>query len=307
MSRFYEALKEASRAHESATNGSAGVLEPGSGIGGIHVPPAPNDAPARQATAAAAVLAENPWLISQKQESPASVSIPQDGGLAAPDKDVLSQKALISNAVDPLVLEQYRRLRTKIIQQHAIKPFRSLIVTSPNPGEGKSVTVLNLALSFAMLSSFKVLVVDGDIRRGSLGRWLGVSHHPGLSNLLDGSAKLEDALLKRDEFPIHFVVSGTSNLAPAELLQSSQLGEQLRRMASQFDLIVVDSPPVNIITDTQLLAASCDAVLLVARAFSTTRKSLEKAAQDLHPFRVIGTILNGGTRAQSYRRYKGYY
>ncbi len=78
-------------------------------------------------------------------------------------------------------------------------------------------------------------------------------------------------------------------MPPAELLHSPQLGKQLRRLSEQFDLVLVDSAPVNLITDTQLLAGSCDAVLLVARAFSTTRKSLELAIQDLSQFRIIGT------------------
>ena len=82
---------------------------------------------------------------------------------------------------------------------------------------------------------------------------------------------------------------------------------QFRRISEQFDLVLVDSAPVNLIADAQLLAGCCDAVLLVARAFSTTRKSLEQAVQDLSPFRIIGTVLNGGPRTQVYRRYKGYY
>jgi Mrp family chromosome partitioning ATPase len=78
-------------------------------------------------------------------------------------------------------------------------------------------------------------------------------------------------------------------------------------MAEHFDLILVDSPPVNVITDVQLLAGNCDAVLLVARAFSTTCKALEKAAQDLAAFRVLGTVLNAGTPAHAgYKKYGGY-
>jgi non-specific protein-tyrosine kinase len=222
----------------------------------------------------------------------------------------LDQKArLIPHAVDPGVVEHYRKLRTKIMQQHSVKPFKSLVVTSPNPGEGKSVTALNLGLSFAMVPNFRVVVVDGDLRKGSLGMWLGVDNHAGLSNLIDGSANFEDVVLKSDESPMCFVVRGTSKAPPAELLNSADLKPHFRRLGEYFDMIVVDSPPVNLITDTQLLAAGCDAVLMVARAFSTTCKAFEKAVQDLAPFRVIGTILNGGTQARSgYRAYGyGYY
>lgn len=96
-------------------------------------------------------------------------------------------------------------------------------------------------------------------------------------------------------------------MSPAELLTSPRLSEQLRHMAGYFDLILMDSAPLNLVTDAQLLAASCDAVLLVARAFHTTRKALDKATQELAGIRIIGSVLNGATRAQVYRRYNGYY
>ena len=237
----------------------------------------------------------------------AAVATVQEGFFVSHADVKLDQTArLIPHAVDSAVVEHYRRLRTKIMQQHASKPFRSLLVTSPNPGEGKSVTVLNLGLSFALLPSFRVVVVDGDLRKGSLGKWLGVERRPGLSNLIDGSAKLEDVVLKSDESSMCFVVSGTSEAAPAELLNSGALSGHFQRLGEYFDMIVVDSPPVNLITDTQLLAASCDAVLLVARAFSTPRKTFEKTVQELAPFRVIGTILNGGTKARHHGYHYGY-
>ena len=88
---------------------------------------------------------------------------------------------LIPHAVNVVIAEHYRRLRTKILQQQAEKPFRSLVVTSASPQEGKTVTVLNLGLSFAMLPSCRVLVMDGDLRKGTLGHWLGVDDsHTGL-------------------------------------------------------------------------------------------------------------------------------
>jgi capsular exopolysaccharide synthesis family protein len=221
----------------------------------------------------------------------------------------LNPKArILPHITNPIILEHYRRLRTRLLQEQTTRPFRSLLVTSPGPGEGKSVTVMNLGFSFAMLPSFQVLLVDGDLRRGSLGRWLGVKDCPGLSNLLDGSAKLDDVILKCDEFPVHFVLRGNSKSPAAELLNSRALSTQFRRMGEQYPLVLVDSPPVNLMTDTQLLASSTDAVLLIARALHTTQTALKRAVQDLRPFRVVGTVLNGSTRAHSSRRaYRRYY
>src|SRR4029079_91087 len=135
---------------------------------------------------------------------------------------------LIPHAVSAVIAEHYRRLRSKILQQQAEKPFRSLVVTSACPQEGKTVTVLNLGLSFAMLPSCRVLVVDGDLRKGTLGHWLGVDDsQPGLSNLIDGSAQLEDVVLKSNEIPMHFMVRGNSQVHD---LHHSQLDKHFREM-----------------------------------------------------------------------------
>ena len=218
-----------------------------------------------------------------------------------------SQMPVIPHAADSAVVEHYRRLRTKILQQQATKPFRTLVVTSPAPQEGKTLTVLNLGLSFAMLPAFRVLLVDGDLRRGSLSACLGVDQRPGLSNFLDDSAKLEDVISKYDDNPLHVIGRGDSKISAGELLQSCQLKSKFHELAEHFPLVIVDSPPANLIADVQLLAASCDAVLLIARAFATTKKAFEKTVHDVSAFRVLGTVLNGGTRTQSYRRYRGYY
>jgi len=293
MSRFFNVLKEANRLNSFGKE----ALPPGM----------PSAATASTATepVPTAVPIEMPGVFSLGDELiPAGVPV---GVFNTKHADLSLDRTarLIPHAVDGRVVEHYRRLRTKIMQQHSVKPFRSLVITSPNPREGKSVTTLNLGLSFAMLSSFKVVVIDGDLRKGSLGHWLGVGDRPGFSNLLDGSANLEDVVLKSDESPMCFVVRGTSKMPPAELLNSGNLAGHMQRLGEHFNLILVDSPPVNLITDTQLLAAGCDAVLLVARAFSTRRKAFEKTVNELAPFRVIGAILNGGTKGPGYSY--GYY
>ena len=305
MSRFYDALREASRSLPKSN---------GNTVGGTLAPDGNElrDEAIACAAAIPTVLAPDPESTEMAEASVDEFvelgTPPKNGPFASKVHTAFDPKArLVTNVPDSAVAEHYRRLRTKILQQQATKPFRSLIVVSPSPQEGKTVTVLNLGLTFAMLPSFRVLVVDGDLRRGNIGERLGVENHPGLTDLIEGSAKLEDVVLKCDDTPMHFMVRGNSKLPPAELLHSQRLGTQFRRMSDQFDLVLVDSAPVNVVTDTQLLAGSCDAILLVARAFSTTRKSMEQAVQDLSPFRIIGTVLNGGPRTQGYRRYKGYY
>jgi capsular exopolysaccharide synthesis family protein len=308
MSRFYQALREASRATPPP---QGQVLE--ADRNGPDAP-SPISGEEKPTSGRPPVNGVETGLAGDWSAAAEQVLRDSGGGSAgngifrSSSKSKLDRTArAIPNAVDSLVLEYYRRLRTKLIQQQSVKPFRTVLVTSPNPEEGKTVSVLNLGLSFAMLPAFKVLVVDGDLRKGSLGKWLGVDGNPGLSNLSDGSASLEDAVLKSDDVPVYFLPRGTAKAPAAESLVSPTLRLHFRRMTEYFSLVLVDSPPANLLTDAQLLAANCDAVLLIARAFVTNRKALERAAQDLQSFRLLGTVLNCGTRGRSYSGYRGYY
>ena len=309
MSRFYDALREASRSGQPLTGNASEPEWNAVELDGIELPPLPEISPViDEPVAAAAPALDEPWASPVVEEFSSFTEAPQRGPLGTEMHVALDQKArLIPNVVNPVVVEHYRRLRTKILQARKTQEFRTLVITSASPQEGKTVTTLNLALSFALLPEYKVVVVDGDMRRGSLGKWLSVKDRPGLRNLIEGSATLQDVVFKSDEIPIHFVVAGNSKKAPAELLQSPHLGSHFRRISEQFTLAIIDSPPVNLLTDAQLIASKCDAVLMVARAFSTTKKAFELAARELAPFRVIGTVLNGGTRAQLSSRYNGYY
>jgi len=326
MSRFYDALREASRSE--TMSGGGPILSEHTDISpseGLSANPDSLQAdlldlagiPVRSDSPARSILDSSAQSIAPDVFPPPSEEMSSTTRKAeqAPESQFASKivigfdpcARLIPHAVDQAVVEHYRRLRTKILQQHAEKPFRSMMVTSPGPQEGKTVTVLNLGLSFAMLPNFRVLVVDGDLRRGSIGKWFGADEYPGLSDVLEGSAQLEDVALKCAGVSLHVVTRGNSKVSPGELLHSPRLTKELRRITSHFDLVLIDTPPVTLITDSQLLAGSCDAVLLIARAFHTKRKALEQSIRDLSAFRIIGTVLNGGTRAELYRKYNGYY
>ena len=294
MSRFYDALKQAGGS-DASSNGHPVEEQRELPGNGIHISAAAStgngNASAPGAAAATAVAptldteTADPWVISPEREPLRERRTHhRKASLESLAKVAVDRKArVIPNAVDPSVIEHYRRLRTKIMQYHAARPFRSLLVTSAAPQEGKTVTVLNLALSFAMLPSFRVLVVDGDIRRGTLGRLLSSTERPGLTNVIDGSATLTDVFFECDDVPLRFLGRGTSQLPAAELLHSSELSGHFRSMTEQFDLVLVDSPPVNVLTDTQLLAANCDAVLLVTRAFRHRKRPWKTQCRILLP------------------------
>jgi capsular exopolysaccharide synthesis family protein len=310
MSRLYEALKEASR-RRGNSNGGDKLWEYWR-TSGIDIPPVDTDSPVPESVVPAPTNghsenALSPEISSREEDRFASAAEEDEPtvSLGAETDATLDRNArLIPFAIDSAVVEHYRRLRTKILQQQQLKPFRTLVVTSAGPQEGKTVTVLNLGLSFSTLPSFRVLVVDGDMRRGTLGSWLGVSNdQPGLSNLLEGSARLEDVVLRSDRVPMHFMVRGNAQVHD---MHPSHFANHFQKLGEAFDLVLVDSPPANLLVDVQMLAANTDAVLLVARAFSTSRKAFEKAVQELTPFRLLGAVLNAGVTSRS-KRYFGYY
>ena len=296
MSRVFDALQEAARLR-GANGAPPEAVWTELGVGPEPVPGVGIDSPA------ATVASKSPAAVEVLEvPTPKPQPITTTG---TQTRMLLDKRARVfPHTADPMVVERYRMLRTKILQEREKKFFRSLVITSASPQEGKTVTALNLALSFAALPSFKVLLVDGDMRRGTLGDLLGIEKdRQGLSNLVEGSAQLEQVLLKSEEYSMCVIPRGNARV---EDLHPSHFSTYFRHLVEQFDLVLVDTPPVNLITDVQMMAASCDAVLLVARAFSTTTKSIEEAVDKLQSFRLIGTVLNAGVPKKS-RKYQGYY
>jgi capsular exopolysaccharide synthesis family protein len=318
MSRFYDALREAGRSAENhawtgaPADGDLATDGPQAGVVELDAHPFDTQAPtvnSEQIVASNGGAAGGPAKTLPVNR--VNGQAPHDEPTARPKATFLlnfnATAKVLPNCSKSVVLEQYRRLRTNILQKHAANPFRRLMIASPGPEEGKTITAINLALSLAMLQNYRVLLVDADLRRGTIGNYVGAIDQPGLTNVIEGTIGLEDAIMHCAEPAMDVLVSGTSKIAPAELLFYDNVGAHFSRMGELYDLVIVDSPPVNLVTDAQLIASNCDAVLLVARAFSTKRKALEKAMHDLGEVRVIGAVLNGGTRAQVYRRYGGYY
>jgi capsular exopolysaccharide synthesis family protein len=332
MSRFFESLKEASRSHPDLSEGAPNGHAQAPTVNNPDPPPARN----AEVDAAPAMSVDPPRPVATPRletsyslpdtPSPETAAAEAPGRTAtafdpeaifnslAPRRNAYSggrkvdisldpKMPLIPNANGDLVLERYRRLRTKIQQLHATKPINSLLIASPGQGDGKTVTVLNMAWSFGMLPSFKVLVIDGDLRRKGVECALKVIDQPGFGNLLDGSATLDEVVFHSDQLPFQFITAGTSERSPAELLSASALQRIIRELNQHFDLVLMDSPPVNLVTDAQMLAGVCDGVLLVGRALATTTKSLSKSLQDLAQFRIVGTVLNGATVHER----RGYY
>lgn len=221
----------------------------------------------------------------------------------------------LAASLDPLsvVAEAYRALRTNVAFARPERRPRVILLTSPLPAEGKSSTSANLASVYAQ-QHLRVLLVEADMRRGELNEAFAVPRDPGLSNVLIGESTLAAAVRTvpvGEGTAIDFLPSGTLPPNPAELLESSRMRALLEEAAREYDLVLVDAPPVNLVTDAAVLGSRVDAAILVARARSTDRASLAHALEQLRRVRadVLGVVLNDVVAGddQSYYGHYGAY
>jgi protein-tyrosine kinase len=187
--------------------------------------------------------------------------------------------------------EQYRYLRTKLIQ-HSKKP-RSIMVSSPGPGDGKSVTAVNLAGVLSLKGADAVVLVDADLRRASLHHHLGIPQGAGLADVLQGTCQLQDVLIHLEQLPNLFLIpAGESKNNPAELLDSAAWSVISQKLRNEFKYVVIDSPPVDSVADFHLLEATCDGVVLVMRPDHTSRTLAMKALEMIPKEKSLGVVLN---------------
>ncbi|MGH9529724.1 MAG: GumC family protein [Terriglobales bacterium] len=190
--------------------------------------------------------------------------------------------------------EAYRALRTSLLLTSVGAPPKVILVTSALPEEGKTTTSINCAIVLAQKGS-RVLLIDSDLRRPSLHRTLGIVPKVGLSNVLTGSATLQQAVARSPLVPsLSVLPAGTPPPNPAELLASGKMGEVLEALREQYDHIVIDTPPTLPVTDAVVMATRADAVILVIRAGGTTKHALKQARDILLQVnaRISGVLLN---------------
>lgn len=206
------------------------------------------------------------------------------------------------------VREAYKTLRTNIrffLNQEGCKKF---CVTSSTMGEGKSITILNLAISFAE-NGQKVLLIDADMRRPAMARLLVEKVAPGLSNVLAGLVTEEEAIRKEVYPNLDILFSGDIPPNPSELLGSDRMKELLARLSLDYDYILVDSPPVNAVADARVVASLLDGVLYLVRQGKTEKEAVARGINQLKltDAKLLGFILNGidpDTKKYYYSEYK---
>ena len=188
--------------------------------------------------------------------------------------------------------EQFSRLRARLYQLRENEPLHTLLVTSSLPAEGKSFVALNLALAIMRQHNRYVLLVDGDLRMPKLATCLGVPAAPGLTEFLRGVADESSVIQTDTEGELFFISAGSAVSNPTELLSSERLESLFRRMATIFDWVIIDSPPVLPVSDASILAGRCDGVIVVVRAGSTGYDVVGTALQELRGKKILGVVLN---------------
>ena len=245
------------------------------------------------------------------------------GGPPVPNGDSSGRELVTLLHPASMVSEAYRSIRTNVLFSSPGSPPKTILVTSSQAGEGKTVTTVNLAVSLA-LSGSRVLIVDADLRKPSCHRQMRVVREPGLSNVLTGQCDLPTALVLSPFFmnghahgasAVYVLPAGASPPNPAELLGSQPMSRLLESLKEQFDFILIDSPPVLPVTDSVVMATQADGVLLVVKGGEWGRDVVQKAVAHLDAVRsrMLGVVLNcvdvtrGGSPYYYYRHYSGYY
>ncbi len=203
--------------------------------------------------------------------------------------------------------ESLRLLAHRMRRMRERRPMKTLVVTSATPQEGKTIVAVNLAATLAA-NSDRVALIDGDLRSASVANVLGVPTLPGLAECLEEEQAIEDHLFPVSPLAFDLLQAGAAKRNPAELLQRPRLQEVARNIASKYEWVVIDTPPITPFVDAQCLAAAADAVVVVVRVGFTSRDSVTRTIESLKDVYVAGIVLNGDDTEHSpyYKYYSRY-
>ncbi len=204
-----------------------------------------------------------------------------------------------------IAAEQYRTICHSLEQLTRETGLSVLAVSSPAVGDGKTTTAINLAGTLVQFPGTRVLLVDLDLRRPSLSRFLGLNDSHGLDAagvISDSNLSLRNAVRRCSTFNLDVILARQSSTAPHEILKSQRLGELLQEMRHCYDYIIVDTPPLIPFSDCQILQRWIDGFLVVVAAHKTPRKLIEEAIQVVEPTKMLGFIFNNDAQSAS-----GYY
>jgi receptor protein-tyrosine kinase len=204
-------------------------------------------------------------------------------------------------------MEEFRTLRTRLNHMKSLQPIHNVVVTSPSPAEGKSLSAANLALAQSHLNGNTTLLADFDFRRPIVHTLFGIDRGPGITDYLQGKIPLHEAMRKIAGTDLYIMPAGEAVINPLELLNLREVKQMLDRLPSLFQWVIMDSPPLLFAADANLLSTMSHGTLLVVRIGHTTIDSVTRAMQSLCSNNVLGIVVNGARRGELYSKYTYYH
>ncbi|WP_419876212.1 CpsD/CapB family tyrosine-protein kinase [Candidatus Pristimantibacillus sp. PTI5] len=206
------------------------------------------------------------------------------------------------------ISESYRALRTNIEFSSIDEKLQVLMVSSAGPGEGKSTTITNLAVTFAQ-SEKKVVLIDADLRKPTAHHTFSISNRWGLSSVISQQSSLEEVIQVTDIPSLDVITSGAIPPNPAEMMGSKRMTAIIDQLRGMYDIILIDTPPLLAVTDAQIVATKSDGVILVVDQGKVKRDIAGKAVKNLEGVnaRILGVVLNNVKRKANEEAYYYYY
>jgi len=227
------------------------------------------------------------------------------------DTEYPSRRPSILNlkSIDPHYYEQLKGFRAKVEYKMDTLNLRVLAVSSAIAGEGKTLTAINLATNMASTGRKKVLLMDVDLRKSSVARELGLAPDSGLSDFLSGSVPKEKILRNSVVPGLSVIVGGKTISSPADMLAGERFLSLLKELRGQFDLLVLDTPPILPVPDAVTISEQVDAFILLFRFSHTPHQLFRQAIDDLGERKILGVVLNGEEKKSDkyYHKYYGRY
>jgi succinoglycan biosynthesis transport protein ExoP len=218
-----------------------------------------------------------------------------------------SIEAIVMKEPQSVFAEGYKVIRTSILLSSSDKPLKNILITSISPGEGKTATAVNIALTVAQ-SEHSVLLVDGDLRRPRIHKIFGLDNSKGLSTYLAGASDIH-IVPAASRSGVQVMPSGPVPPNPSELLSSRRMQQLLTLLSEKFDIVIWDSPPLMTVTDSLVLSKILDGTIIVAKAGETTFENVRKGMKSLSDIEshFLGIIINALEVKKNDYYYNRYY
>jgi protein-tyrosine kinase len=213
---------------------------------------------------------------------------------SAGNPNAVDRRVVTLTAPASVAAEQYRTLYYRLERLREVKPMKVVAFTSAMPGEGKTVTAVNLALAAARANSERrILLIDADLRRSQVAQVLGIRNKTGLAELLAGECDVRDVVRRFHATRLAVIPAGATPEEPTQVLAGSRMKQFLKAVRDNFDEVYIDLPPTLPFADAAILGHQADGVLMVVRANVTPSKAVNQAVEQLHGAPLLGCVLNG--------------